>query len=328
VDKNFKEALKNSVKNTFYQLSNHIKTEGSDVVAIFKVYTKLDKTSGASWTIVHEPNHPTIRAQIVALMEKIRNFTIVLERLEVLFRKDREVMVNEKIDEIIVEKQKNGGGNFSQKGEVTRESLEERWKIPSLDNVKLYPEQIWQSKSVKQIYEQVKREIDKIKVVLEEDEKRQMVEPEFRQLMNMQTDRGKRRFLRSTEATDPEDPVANYRTTIEQMQNNMIEMANKNSTAPRFFIQLDYTNLRNDQKECARKLIMEIQVHLIEESKKDLNQLLELLDLTVEKLKKNCTSLDMLKEHRARHAEVKQLQPQWNARITPIKKKFEYIKSW
>lgn len=109
-------------------------------MAIFKVYTKLDKTSGASWTIVHEPNHPTIRAQIVALMEKIRNFTIVLERLEVLFRKDREVMVNEKIDEIIVEKQKNGGGNFSQKGEVTRESLEERWKIPSLDNVKLYPE--------------------------------------------------------------------------------------------------------------------------------------------------------------------------------------------
>jgi hypothetical protein len=311
VDKNFKEALKNSVKNTFYQLSNHIKTEGSDVVAIFKVYTKLDKTSGASWTIVHEPNHPTIRAQIVALMDKIRNFTIVLERLEVLFRKDREIMVNEKIEETLVEKQKNGGGNFSQKGEVTFESLAERWKIPSLDNVKLYPEQIWQSKSVKTIYEQVKREIDKIKVVLEEDEKRQMVEPEFRQLMNMQTDRGKRRFLRSTEATDPEDPVANYRTTIEQMQNNMIEMANKNSTAPRFFIQLDYTNLRNDQKECARKLIMEIQVHLIEESKKDLNQLLELLDLTVEKLKKNCTSLDMLKEHKARHAEVKTQQPVW-----------------
>lgn len=48
--------------------------------------------------------------------------------------------------------------------------------------------------------------------------------------MNMQTDRGKRRFLRSTEATDPDDPVANYRTTIEQMQTNMQEMANKAST--------------------------------------------------------------------------------------------------
>jgi len=57
-----------------------------------------------------------------------------------------------------------------------------------------------------------------------------MVEPEFRQLMNMQTDRGKRRFLKQTEASDPEDPVANYRTTIEQMQTNMQEMANKAST--------------------------------------------------------------------------------------------------
>jgi len=82
-----------------------------------------------------------------------------------------------------------------------------------------------------------------------------MVEPEFRQLMNMQTDRGKRRFLRQTEATDPEDPVSNYRTTIEQMQTNMQEMSNKASTQARFFIQLDYTRLRNDQKECARKLI-------------------------------------------------------------------------
>ena len=148
-------------------------------------------------------------------MDKIRNFTFNLERLEVLFRKDREILVDAKIDDIILEKQKNGGGNFNQKGEVTKETLGERWRISSLENVKLYPEQIWQSKSVKSIYEQVKREIDKIKVVLEEDEKRQMVEPEFRQLMNMQTDRGKRRFLRSTEATDPEDPVANYRTTIE-----------------------------------------------------------------------------------------------------------------
>ena len=110
--------------------------------------------------------------------------------------------------------------------------------------------------------------------MLEEDEKRQMVEPEFRQLMNMQTDRGKRRFLKSTQATDPDDPVSNYRTTIDQMLTNMQEMANKNSTAPRFFIQLDYTHLRNDQKEQARKLIQEIQVHLIDESKKDLNQLI------------------------------------------------------
>jgi hypothetical protein len=42
------------------------------------------------------------------------------------------------------------------------------------------------------------------------------------------------------------------------MQTNMQEMSNKASTQSRFFIQLDYTRLRNDQKECARKLIQEI----------------------------------------------------------------------
>jgi hypothetical protein len=127
-----------------------------------------------------------------------------------------------------------------------------------MEKIKDYPDLIWSSKSVQTIYKQVIKEIEKIAIVLEEDEKRQMVEPEFRQLMNMQTDRGKRRFLRQTEATDPEDPVSNYRTTIEQMQTNMQEMSNKASTQSRFFIQLDYTRLRNDQKECARKLIQEI----------------------------------------------------------------------
>jgi len=83
---------------------------------------------------------------------------------------------------------------------------------------------------VRTVYDQVKKEIDKIKIVLEEDGKSRILEPEFRQIMNMQTSRGKRRFLRSTEATDPDDPVSNYRSTIEQMQTNMQEMANKAST--------------------------------------------------------------------------------------------------
>ena len=89
------------------------------------------------------------------------------------------------------------------------------------------------------------------------------------------------------------------------MQTNMQEMANKASTQARFFIQLDYTSLRNDQKECARKLITEIQEHLIKESKQDLNQLINRLNDTVDELKQNCTSLDMLKHHKQRHAEVR-----------------------
>jgi hypothetical protein len=97
LDYKLMKALRNSVKNSFLDLQKHIKTEGTDVVAIFKVSTKLDKTSGTTWDIVHEPSHPQIRAQVVQLMDKIRGFTIVLDRLEVMFRDARDVLVTKEI---------------------------------------------------------------------------------------------------------------------------------------------------------------------------------------------------------------------------------------
>ena len=81
------------MKNSFLDLQKHIKTEGTDVVAIFRVYTKLDKTTGTQWSIVHEPSHGLIRSNIVSLMDKYRSFTSALKRMEVTFREKREVMV-------------------------------------------------------------------------------------------------------------------------------------------------------------------------------------------------------------------------------------------
>ena len=82
------------------------------MVAIFRVTTKLDKTSGTNWDIVHDPSHPQIRQQVVQLMDKIRGFTIVLDRLEVMFRDERSLLVEKEIRGILSEKEKNGGGSF------------------------------------------------------------------------------------------------------------------------------------------------------------------------------------------------------------------------
>ena len=120
----------------------------------------------------------------------------------------------------------------------------------------------------------------------------------------MQTDRGKKRFLRATDATDPDDPVSNYRSVINDMYSNMQELSNKASTQSKFFIQLDYTMLRNEQKECVRKLITEIQEHLIKESKAELNKFLKQTKDVVDELKTNCISLDMLKSHKERFADI------------------------
>ena len=75
-------------------------------------------------------------------------------------------------------------------------------------------------------------------------------------------------------------------------------------------------------------MISDIQTHLIQESKNDLSQLIDLLKETTEELKQNCSTLDMLKRHKQRHAEVRSQQETWESRIAPIKKKFEYIKGW
>lgn len=85
-----KDALKNSVKNSFFDLQKHIKSEGTDVVAIFKVFTDLDKNSGATWAIVHEPSHHMILTSVESFMKRIRLFTKDLRRLEVSFREVRQ----------------------------------------------------------------------------------------------------------------------------------------------------------------------------------------------------------------------------------------------
>ena len=53
-----------------------------------------------------------ITDEIVKLMGKIRSLTKVLERLENLFRKDRDELVAKAIREELDKKEKSGGGSF------------------------------------------------------------------------------------------------------------------------------------------------------------------------------------------------------------------------
>jgi hypothetical protein len=118
------------------------------------VFTKLDKTTGTQWSIVHEPSHSLIRSSIVQLMDKIRGFSRSLKRMEVTFREKREVMVSESIKEIMQQKEKSGGGSFGGRTkEEDMEALHTKWNIPALDKIEEYPEMIWKSKSVRTIYE-------------------------------------------------------------------------------------------------------------------------------------------------------------------------------
>ena len=62
---------------------------------IFRVYTVLDKEKN-DWKVVNNPNHNKIKTEIGTFIKQIIQVTSVVPRLEGVFRKDRELIVDEK----------------------------------------------------------------------------------------------------------------------------------------------------------------------------------------------------------------------------------------
>jgi hypothetical protein len=83
--------------------------------------------------------------------------------------------------------------------------------------------------------------------------------------------------------------------------------------------------MKNDLIDHGNTFIQQIFSHLVTESKKDLQSFLDELHDNVEELKRPCQNRAELKHNREKYKEVKAKYPQYQARIEPIKKKFEFI---
>jgi len=68
-----------------------------------------------------------------------------------------------------------------------------------------------------------------------------------------------------------------------------------------------------------------IMEHLKKDAKNDLNSLIDEMRNTVQELKTPSTKLDTLKRNKARYTEVRAKQAQLEARLNPIRLKFNYI---
>ena len=61
---------------------------------IFTVETKLDTTQD-EWKVIHQPNHAQLKTDIEKLLKNILNVTCVVPRIEGIFRKDRQSILDE-----------------------------------------------------------------------------------------------------------------------------------------------------------------------------------------------------------------------------------------
>jgi uncharacterized phage infection (PIP) family protein YhgE len=103
------------------------------------------------------------------------------------------------------------------------------------------------------------------------------------------------------------------------------DVKNKQPQKPEQFIILDCSRLKASLTDCGSTFIQDIFDHLIEESKRDLTELLDEFTTTIDTLKTPPTKLEHLKINKDLYASVRAKLPQLEARREPIKKKFQYL---
>jgi len=97
LDKSLQKSLKNAVKNSLIDFQKHVHGDSQEIVPIFRVFTILEKEKSDP-KVVNEPSHDTIKKTIATFIKQIIQVTSVVPRLEGIFRKDREEVV-EKLKE-------------------------------------------------------------------------------------------------------------------------------------------------------------------------------------------------------------------------------------
>jgi hypothetical protein len=108
LDRKLEKALISSVKNTLLDFQHHIKGDHQEIVPIFKIFTVLD-ASHDEWKTVHEPSHAVLKAEITQFMRDVVKVTECIPRVEGVFRKDRQVIID-KMKEKRDEEEASGGG--------------------------------------------------------------------------------------------------------------------------------------------------------------------------------------------------------------------------
>jgi hypothetical protein len=141
----------------------------------------------------------------------------------------------------------------------------------------------------------------------------------------MRTERGKRRILRGSAEEDGEDPVQRYKESIESVTEILIDINNKPGQQSEGFIIIDCSLLKTKLIQYGYDFIHKIIGHLVEESKTDLNNLLQEFEDTANELMQHPNKLDHLKKNKDLMNDVQSRLPQMSGRRDPIKKKFAYI---
>lgn len=167
--------------------------------------------------------------------------------------------------------------NYPNKSPEEKELFwQDKLQLPrNMDDKPEYVDRIIKKSKIKHKKQEITEGVERIQTNMDEDRKRWQASEERRFLSNMRTERGWRRILRGASDEDGEDPVQRYKESIESINEIVIDVNNKPGQQAEGFIIIDCSLLKNKLQEYGQEFISKIVNHLVEESKTDLNSMLQ-----------------------------------------------------
>jgi hypothetical protein len=339
-DKALDKALRQAVKNTLMDLQKRFKSDTSDMQPIFRLFTVLEDKE--QWAVVHEPSHDDLTREINAFMGKIIAVTAVIPQIERVFREERaDKIALIRKEEEDAEKAGAGGANRFAKGGMRNPAMmssaqtdqekdsewRRRWELPkAYEPKKDYHLRINEHKSIRPIKDTIKECILNVKEGIQNDAKRWSTQEQYRHLYNMRSERGRKRILqRKGDDQYGQDPVEQYRTQIELMNEQRTEIRGGETSQQEQFLLLDFSKLLKDLGSFALDFTQTIFSHILKESREELDALLNEYKTTIQELKTPAGDQIDLKRNKDKMEEVQQKLLILDNRRDPIKKKFEFL---
>jgi hypothetical protein len=251
-------------------------------VPIFRVFTILEKDKSEP-KVVTQPTHDTIKKTIANFIKQIIQVTSVVPRLEQVFRKDREEVV-----EILKAQEISGQGQQSSNNMVSEEEkvamINKKYAFPAITSSKIdipYVEHVSSSGEVNNVTTYITEQVQKIKEALDNNCRFWEMSQELRYVIGTRTERGKARLFKQDHDKYEDNPVIAYKRAIEELAEYLSDIRNQTPQKTEQFISIEFGKLKQTLLDLGSEYLTYILDHLKKDAKNDLNSLIDEMRNTV-----------------------------------------------
>ena len=210
------------------------------------------------WKTLHDPSHAVLKQEITNFMRDIIDVTRCVPRIEGVFRKDRQAVIDKMWVKRLEEEAAGGGGggafgggrtdiNYQNMSEEEKaEKWKNNWELKPFTSEYEYFDKVHGSKDIKQISQQITQVVNDVQQKMDEDCKLWQLSPEIRHISSLRTERGKNRFLKVSLDAPENDSVGRYKQGIENLKDIVDDVRLKAVQKNEQFIILDSSKMKND----------------------------------------------------------------------------------